>query len=522
MAKTLQEAISSKSNDYSFLSGNYAAHTKEDLITDPFNPPVYDQNKEIPTVSVVIPAYNVGNSILACLASIEQSNFNLNHQNKLQVVVVNDGSKDNTWDLLKNSEFSLNLTALKQDNHGQAQALNTGISVAGGQIIISCDADMVLSHFAIDHFVARHQQIPNVLLAGFRLDVPTNDQRVNYKFIRDNGSHLCTHFTKDERIIYPVPGWPRNMCLASDNYKRLGNSRGLWMPDDRTYNDPWLLSDLVIGALFSVSKEVFVNVGGYDERLHGWGSTDGLLAAKAISNNQFILPIYAASGLHMHHDFRTTDKQVEYNRNRKVFYEIIQSDKTDNYPDFITPAKKRIKESFTKSPVSKNFGPVRQKETKDESWNFTDSMISIGEYAKAYEDILKNSSANSAEGQLRLGKIYIGMRKYQQAVKVFKDLDVSESLGPEILLNLSIAQAANSEFILANKSIKTLAKHYPTCPDLEYWFKTSSTEHIKQGDKYFNQTFYDTALRCFETALIINPSDLNALQKRKECLQKLK
>ncbi len=68
------------------------------------------------TVSVVIPAYNVQPSIPACLTSIEQSSFNINHQNKLEVIVVDDGSTDDTWKIIKESNLSLNLTAIRQTN----------------------------------------------------------------------------------------------------------------------------------------------------------------------------------------------------------------------------------------------------------------------------------------------------------------------------------------------------------------------------------------------------------------------
>ena len=527
LSKTLKEVIVERSNDYSFLEKQYGQAKGTPLLIDPLALPEYKLSVDSPTVSVVIPAYNVRDSILACLTSIEQSNFNINHQNKLQVVVVEDGSTDDTWEILKKSQFSMHLTAVKQTNHGQAKALNTGVSVAEGDIIISCDADMVLSYYAIDQFVARHQQIPNVLLAGFRMDVPKNDFRVNPSFIRENGSHRRSYFAKDERIAYPVSGWPNNMCLASDNYKRLGYGRGLWMPDDKTYKYPWLLSDLVIGALFSLSKEVFLNIGGYDERLHGWGSTDGLLAAKAISNNQYILPVYAASGLHINHPFRTTDKQIEYARNRKKFFEIIQTDKTDNYPNWIKHAKDRIIESLVKSPTYPSLKLSKKTinyEDNEFPWSEIDSLLAIGECSRAYAILLEYHpiADKGPEKLLRMGKALLGMKRFQEAVNILKDLSTSNNFESESTINLSIAYAALGKFTLAHESLKKLSDIHPQSPELSYWYQASAQEHIKQGTRYFNQGFYDIALRCFEAALIVDPINKPALKNRDKCMLKLR
>lgn len=525
LSKTLKEIIVERSNDYSFLEKQYGQVKEMPLLIDPLAMPEYKLSVDPPTVSVVIPAYNVRDSILACLTSIEQSNFNINHQNKLQVVVVEDGSTDNTWEILKQSQFSMHLIAVKQTNHGQARALNTGVSVAEGDIIISCDADMVLSYYAIDQFIARHQQIPNVLLAGFRMDVLKTDPRVNPSFIRENGSHRRSYFAKDERIIYPVSGWPNNMCLASDNYKRLGYGRGLWMSDNKTYEDPWLLSDLVIGALFSLSREVFLSIGGYDERLHGWGSTDGLLAAKAISNNQYILPVYAASGLHINHPFRTTDKQTEYARNRKKFFEIIQTDRIGNYPNWTMHAKDRIIESLVKDPIHAslklNTGNINY-EDNEFSWNEIDSLLAIGEYSRAYTTLSTYAIANNnPERLLRLGKTLLGMNHYQEAINILNDLSISNNFESESTINLSIAYAALGKFTLARESLKKLSDIHPQASDLLYWYRTSAQEHIKQGDRYFNQGFYDIALRCFEAALIAEPINKIALKNREQCVIKL-
>ncbi len=511
--KTISQFLDEKSNDYSAIERKYYNLTNASLCLNLNNPPpIIDHLKPL-SATVVIPAWNASSTILSCLTAIEQSSFNIKHQDRLQVVIVDDGSTDKTWEIVKSTPLALNLTIVKQQNLGQAKALNTGISIAEGDIIISCDADMILNYYAIEHFVTRHQLLPNVLLVGFRTDTTKDDLRVDPSYIRKYGSHVDSYFIGDERIVFSTPGWPNNMSLASGHYKHLGNAKGLWMPGDDACVDPWRLSDLVFGALFSLSKDVYLRIGGYDERLHGWGCTDSLLAAKAISSNQYVIPIYSVSGLHISHPFRTKDKQLEYSENRKKFFEIIQSENIDGHPDWITHAKDRIIESFTQNPVSNSSNSVSPKEAP--STNQWDNLLAIGEYSEVCEFLTKiKSTDNNNDLDLKLGKALIGMNQYEQAVDILDKLPIPT-------IELVIAKAANGQFTQAHQSLVKFSQVHPEDPSLSYWYKQSIQKHLLQGSKYFDQGFTVIAKRCFEAALIADPNDKLALKYRNQCSESL-
>jgi glycosyltransferase involved in cell wall biosynthesis len=90
-------------------------------------------------VSVVIPAFNAENSIAECLAAVIKQSFPA-----YEIIVVNDGSTDNTLQILTSMErqFSnVNLKVLTQNNKGQSAARNLGIKAATGNIIAFVDAD---------------------------------------------------------------------------------------------------------------------------------------------------------------------------------------------------------------------------------------------------------------------------------------------------------------------------------------------------------------------------------------------
>ncbi len=98
-----------------------------------------------PTFTVVIPAHNEGISVLTSVRSVLASNY---PKNKLNVVVIDDGSKDNTFQILQDykSEHDIqNLNLVHQENAGKARALNNGFqNYATGELVMCLDADSYL------------------------------------------------------------------------------------------------------------------------------------------------------------------------------------------------------------------------------------------------------------------------------------------------------------------------------------------------------------------------------------------
>ncbi|MCD6476867.1 MAG: glycosyltransferase [Candidatus Aenigmarchaeota archaeon] len=92
----------------------------------------------LPKISIIIPAFNEANSIGSTLKSILSNNY---PKNKMDIIVVDDGSTDNTSDIVK--KFPVNLIQLSR-NKGKVNALNTGIKHAKHDIIFTLDADSKL------------------------------------------------------------------------------------------------------------------------------------------------------------------------------------------------------------------------------------------------------------------------------------------------------------------------------------------------------------------------------------------
>jgi glycosyltransferase involved in cell wall biosynthesis len=90
-----------------------------------------------PLVSVIIPAYNAAAFIERTLVSV----LNQSYQN-LEAIVVDDGSQDETVEIVKNyAQKDERIILLQQKNAGVAAARNSAIEVAKGEFIAPIDAD---------------------------------------------------------------------------------------------------------------------------------------------------------------------------------------------------------------------------------------------------------------------------------------------------------------------------------------------------------------------------------------------
>ncbi len=103
-----------------------------------------------PTISVIIPAYNEEETIVDTIRSVLASEY---PKNKLEIIVVNDGSKDRTSESVKQIKDK-RVKLLNKENSGKANSLNYGIKRASGEIIITLDADSYIEPQSIRKMLA--------------------------------------------------------------------------------------------------------------------------------------------------------------------------------------------------------------------------------------------------------------------------------------------------------------------------------------------------------------------------------
>lgn len=151
----------------------------------------------IEKVSIIIPAYNVEREIEESIVSILEQTYD-----NLEIIIINDGSIDNTFSIIKRYASSDNrIKVINQENSGQSVARNKGLNEATGKYIYFFDADDFLQKEAIFELVNKMQQ--------FDADMITFDANVlkskriipyiNHKKMRENTVYSRTSFLKHTR-----------------------------------------------------------------------------------------------------------------------------------------------------------------------------------------------------------------------------------------------------------------------------------------------------------------------------------
>jgi len=106
-----------------------------------------ESNGQTPTISIIMPAYNEGPYIeesIRCLFTLDYP------ADKLEIIVVDDGSTDDTGRVAKSLEGGpIRLHVFRKENGGKGAALNYGLKKAKGEFIATMDADSYVTEGTI-------------------------------------------------------------------------------------------------------------------------------------------------------------------------------------------------------------------------------------------------------------------------------------------------------------------------------------------------------------------------------------
>ncbi len=125
-------------------------------------------------ISVIIPAYNCEGTILGTINSVKKFKYSK------QIIVVNDGSKDKTEEIVKNEDVEL--ISLKK-NCGKGAALQEGVKKAKGDVILFLDSDL-------GETAREGEKLADELLRNMEVDI------VCGSFSTPGGFGILLNFTK--------------------------------------------------------------------------------------------------------------------------------------------------------------------------------------------------------------------------------------------------------------------------------------------------------------------------------------
>lgn len=184
--------------------------------------------KKIIDLSIIIPVYNAGPLLNRCLDSI----FNQATQYNYEVILVDDGSTDNSVNIIQSRKES-NIQLLQQQNAGPAAARNHGLSIAIGQYCAYLDADDYWEQGFIEKtitFLNKHTQCVAVNVAQRHLTISKSfEAPLCYKSYKESfiikdffafwakNIHVCTgSVVLQTSIIKTIGGMRQDLRNAED------------------------------------------------------------------------------------------------------------------------------------------------------------------------------------------------------------------------------------------------------------------------------------------------------------------
>lgn len=139
-----------------------------------------------PLVSIIIPAHNEGDFIIRTLRSVLALRY---PHDKLEVIVVDDGSTDHTKELVKKFIAGMRgVSLISHPNRGKAASLNRALGMAHGEFFVCLDADSVVE--------------PNALVNMLTLYYADSQKLCNLSDSTQN-TYTCKE-SQDIAIITPV------------------------------------------------------------------------------------------------------------------------------------------------------------------------------------------------------------------------------------------------------------------------------------------------------------------------------
>jgi len=144
-----------------------------------------------PAISVIIPAYNVEKYIPKTLESLKKQTFK-----SIEVIVVNDGSTDNTRNVIINelTGAGFDWKLIDQKNKGVSVARNTGIEAANGEYMHFLDGDDYVDNTFAEKMYQKAKS-NNCDIVFCRFDQTLPDEKLLHSFDKFFRSHILKRLT---------------------------------------------------------------------------------------------------------------------------------------------------------------------------------------------------------------------------------------------------------------------------------------------------------------------------------------
>lgn len=324
---TYRKLLQERDNDYTKYEAVFRQATCVDLLSATGRPA--PSTKNAPRASIIIPCWNVEQTINRTLGSIASQRLADGYADEhLEVILVDDGSDRPVADFVRASDFKFRISVIRLGlNHGVSHAREIGLAHASGDVILFLDGDIILSRDYLADHIVRNSVIRDAVFVSFKENVESSDARISpaavgagaevpdysgdlrvYKKVRRGA--IGTYKVPEETVV--------RILEETAHFKRfpLGNY------------GPYDLACMVVGHNFSCNRQALLRAAPFERRFKGYGMEDQYFGLRMLSDGSYIIPVLSSGVFHINHPPRAGSKRkqdAEKRRNARLINDFLDS-----------------------------------------------------------------------------------------------------------------------------------------------------------------------------------------------------
>ena len=277
-------------------------------------------------ISIIIPVYNVEKYLERCLDSV----LNQSYKN-LEIILINDGSTDNSLDIcLKYAKKDNRIKLINQNNSGISEVRNKGLEAAKGEYIAFVDSDDVIDK---DMFKTLYNN-----LLKYDSDISSCNYKIFHNKINfDKEEYYNKIFTKEESLKDIISNGVLTNFLWNKLFKKeLFNN--IKFPKNMIYEDMYVMPKIIE----KTTKIVYTNqiLYGYFQRENSYVNS-----FDEDKNKNYFLVINNVYNDLKKYNF--LDKELKNYKVFSIYSAFLQAAKSNAlYSDFMKEKQKEYKKEF--------------------------------------------------------------------------------------------------------------------------------------------------------------------------------
>ena len=277
-------------------------------------------------ISIIIPVYNVEKYLERCLDSV----LNQSYKN-LEIILINDGSTDNSLDIcLKYAKKDNRIKLINQNNSGISEVRNKGLEAAKGEYIAFVDSDDVIDK---DMFKTLYNN-----LLKYDSDISSCNYKIFHNKINfDKEEYYNKIFSKEESLKDIISNGVLTNFLWNKLFKKeLFNN--IKFPKNMIYEDMYVMPKIIE----KTTKIVYTNqiLYGYFQRENSYVNS-----FDEDKNKNYFLVINNVYNDLKKYNF--LDKELKNYKVFSIYSAFLQAAKSNAlYSDFMKEKHKEYKKEF--------------------------------------------------------------------------------------------------------------------------------------------------------------------------------